>query len=301
MFSVVTAFTVLQERNQGYQAAQEDADRNVSRNIEAISLALWNFDKFTLEATLVALTQSGSIVRAEVRDIQKQPVSRIDRVSQRTKPDIEWEIPIRAPDESKQIGTLKIAESYADMREFFASNLASRLIFEVIKIGGLAALLFIVIYTVVARHLQTLVRDVSDANPGSVPEPVRLQRKKVYHDELDKLVDSINRFRSQRVEAESALWATRSELARVTQMTTAAQMAAAIAHQISQSLTAIAANSIAALRWLARSPPHIDEASTALRNVAQDAHHASEVIRSIRAMFQKDSQKLTSVNINGSS
>ena len=40
MFSLVTALTIWQERERMYRAAQEDSDRNVSRNIAAISIAL---------------------------------------------------------------------------------------------------------------------------------------------------------------------------------------------------------------------------------------------------------------------
>ena len=73
-----------------------------------------------------------------------------------------------------------------------------------VKIGGLAALLFIIIYRLITRHLRTLARDVSDLKPGSSTGPIKLQRK-VRHDELDTLVSSINRFRSERTEAEDAL------------------------------------------------------------------------------------------------
>jgi C4-dicarboxylate-specific signal transduction histidine kinase len=298
MFSVVTALTIWQERERMYRAAQEDSDRNISRNIAAISIALWNFDKITLDATLQALTQSGVIVKAEVDDAQQQLVSKVERADQRANPDAEWEIPIRAPDESRQIGVLKIAESYADLRDFLARNLASQLASELTKIAGLAALLFIVVYTVAARHLQTLAREVSSLKPGSGLAPINLQRKKVWHDELDTLTDSINRFRRQQAEAENALWATRSELTRITQLMTAAQMSASIAHEINQPLAAIVTNGNAALRWLARAPPDIGEASEALRGVVDNGQRASEVIASLRAMFQKDGHKRTLSDVN---
>jgi PAS domain S-box-containing protein len=204
MFSLVTTFTVWQQRERLYQAAQEDADRNVSRNIAAISIALWNFDKATLDALLLALTHSGPIVRAEVWDAQKQ-IAKIDRMDQGTKPDSIWEIPIFGPNDSQQIGILKISESYADVHNFFRRSLAAELISELIKIGGLAALLFIVIYRVIARHLQSLAREVSGAEPTNVLTPIRLQRKAVRTDELDTLVDSINRYRVERANAEEAL------------------------------------------------------------------------------------------------
>src|SRR5215469_11479393 len=204
IFSIVTTFTVWQQRERLYRAAQEDADRNVSRNIAAISIALWNFDKPTLDALLLALTRSGPIIRAEVWDAKKQ-IAEIDGADEGTKPDSVWKIPIIGPDGSRQIGILKIFESYADVRDFFVRNLAVVLISELIKIGGLAALLFIVIYRVIARHLQTLARDVSGVEAANVLVPIKLQRKEVRADELDTLVDSINRFRAERANAEEAL------------------------------------------------------------------------------------------------
>jgi len=297
MFSVVTVFTIWQEREGMYRAAQEDAARNVSRSIAAISIALWNFDKITLDATLLALTQSGSIVRAEVR-APEQLVSKAERADQRTKPDTEWEVPIVGPDISRQIGTLKISESYADLRSLFSRNIATQLVSELTKIGGLAALLFIVIYSVIARHLQTLARDVSNLKPGDVRTPIRLRRNKIYHDELDTLVESINRFRSEGADAEDALWVTRSELSRVTRLTTMGQMGASIAHEINQPLAAIVMNGTAGLRFLAHEAPRIDEARAALTQIVDDGHRAGDVITSIRTMFKKESQERMFLDVN---
>jgi C4-dicarboxylate-specific signal transduction histidine kinase len=297
MFSAVTALTVWQERERMYQTAQEDADKSVSRNMAAISIALWNFDKTTLDATLRGLTQSGAIIRVEVWDLQRKNTE-IDRGDQSAKPDFEREVPIMGPDDSRQIGTLKISESYADMRAFFAKGLPTELISELTKIAGLAALLFIVIYSVIARPLQALADQVSNLRPGDARTPVRLQRKRIGHDELDTLVESINRFRSEGAEAQDELWATRSELARVAQLTTMGQMAAAISHEINQPLTAMVANSNAGLRWLGREPPEVDEARAALQEIAAAGHRTSQVIGSIRAMFKKGGHENQLVDLN---
>ena len=78
MFSAVTALTVLQERERMYQAAREDAHRNVSRSMAAVSAALWSYDTAALNATLTGLIQSGSIIQAEVRELNRQ-VTKIQR------------------------------------------------------------------------------------------------------------------------------------------------------------------------------------------------------------------------------
>ena len=109
MFSALTVLTVLHERNRMYQAAQQDARGNVLRNMPAISTGLWNFDINSLNATLRSLTQSGSVTRAEVRD-PRQQVTAVERAESDALPEFVWEVPIIGPDNSRQIGTLKISE-----------------------------------------------------------------------------------------------------------------------------------------------------------------------------------------------
>jgi signal transduction histidine kinase len=66
-------------------------------------------------------------------------------------------------------------------------------------------------------------------------------------------------------------------------------MAASIAHEVNQPLAAIALNGQAALRFLARTPPNIDEVRAALGHIVGDSLRGSDVIASVRAMFKKDS------------
>jgi signal transduction histidine kinase len=203
VFSLVTALTVLQDRDRMYREAQQDARRNVSRNLAAISTALWNYDIPALNATLAGLIQSGSIVRAEIRDSNRQ-VTEMERPDPETKPESRWEVPIVGPDGTTRIGTLAIFESYGEVRDYLTRHLAAELLPELTKIAGVAVLMFIIIYRLVTRHLQALAREVSNLRPGTVPTPITLQRK-VQHDELDTLVASINRFRSERAEVENTL------------------------------------------------------------------------------------------------
>ncbi|MBS1143338.1 MAG: sensor hybrid histidine kinase [Proteobacteria bacterium] len=87
---------------------------------------------------------------------------------------------------------------------------------------------------------------------------------------------------SSRKAAEGALAATQSELARVARFTTMGELVASIAHEVNQPLSAIVTNSQAALRWLARETPDIDEVVAALSRVNRDATLAGEVIARIR-------------------
>jgi len=65
-------------------------------------------------------------------------------------------------------------------------------------------------------------------------------------------------------------------------------MAASIAHEISQPLTALVANARAATKLLSMTNPDIEEIRSALDDIAKDGNRASEVISGIRSMFKKD-------------
>jgi PAS domain S-box-containing protein len=99
-------------------------------------------------------------------------------------------------------------------------------------------------------------------------------------------------------QAQEELHRSREELTRVNRQTTMAAMTASIAHEMNQPLSAIAANGSAGLRWLARSEPNLDEARKTLKRVIEDAHRASEVIASVRAMFGKDYREKSPLKIN---
>jgi signal transduction histidine kinase len=74
--------------------------------------------------------------------------------------------------------------------------------------------------------------------------------------------------------------------------------AASIAHEVNQPLAAIVANGDAAIRWLSKTPPDLDEALAGLRNVVRDGNRASEIIASIRSMFNRSTAEKVSLNSN---
>lgn len=98
--------------------------------------------------------------------------------------------------------------------------------------------------------------------------------------------------------AEELLRASRRELAEVSRHTTIEAMAASIAHEVNQPLSALVVHADAALRWLTRADPDLDEVGTALKRIVKDGHRASAVIAGIRSMFRKDFGDWRPVNVN---
>lgn len=100
---------------------------------------------------------------------------------------------------------------------------------------------------------------------------------------LLRIVDDI----TERKQAQDALAKAKQELSRVTRMTTLGEMAASIAHEINQPLSAIVANGQACLRWLTASPSNVREACDAVQRIVRDANRASDVIARIRGLLKR--------------
>jgi signal transduction histidine kinase len=102
--------------------------------------------------------------------------------------------------------------------------------------------------------------------------------------------------RRQTAEAESLIRF--NELAHVNRVVTAGELTASIAHEINQPLAAMVANANAGLRFLAGAAPGFDGARAALECIVRDGHRAGEVVGNVRAMFKKDNEEKTALDLN---
>ena len=85
---------------------------------------------------------------------------------------------------------------------------------------------------------------------------------------------------------------------RETRLMTGDVVAAAMAHEIKQPLSAIATSANAGLRWLDRAVPDLDEVKAALQQIETAGHRAGTVIENIRAHFKGDARTRTSLDVN---
>jgi signal transduction histidine kinase len=85
---------------------------------------------------------------------------------------------------------------------------------------------------------------------------------------------------------------------REARLVTGDAIAATVAHEIKQPLSAMTIDADAGLRWLERSVPNLDEAKMAFREIGANGRRAGAVIESIRAMFKSDVRNRTSLDIN---
>jgi PAS domain S-box-containing protein len=95
-----------------------------------------------------------------------------------------------------------------------------------------------------------------------------------------------------------ALETARTELARVSRLTTLGELTTSIAHEVSQPLGAMVASAGACVRWLAADPPAMAEARAALDNIVADGKRAREVIARVRALTKGQAPRKDRLDIN---
>jgi PAS domain S-box-containing protein len=99
--------------------------------------------------------------------------------------------------------------------------------------------------------------------------------------------------------AQEALARSNDELAHATRITMLGELAASIAHEVTQPIAAIMTSGGAALRWLNRPAPEINETAQSIAQMIRDAKRADEVIQRIRAMARKRDRLPATVDLDG--
>jgi PAS domain S-box-containing protein len=90
----------------------------------------------------------------------------------------------------------------------------------------------------------------------------------------------------------------RRDLTHVGRVTTMGEMAAALAHELNQPLTAILSNAHAGERYLAQAVPPLDEIRELLQDVMGDARRAGEVIQRLRSLLRKEEVRFRPLDVN---
>lgn len=119
---------------------------------------------------------------------------------------------------------------------------------------------------------------------------ILLENARLYADTLES--------NALREAAERALRDSREELSRVASLTTMGQLAASIAHEVSQPLVSIATSAGAALRFMKRDEPDLIEVEDALERIQFDSTRAHDVVRSLRALVKRSAPSFSAFDLN---
>ena len=89
-----------------------------------------------------------------------------------------------------------------------------------------------------------------------------------------------------------------ADLAHVNRVSMMGEVAASLAHEIKQPITAAMLDADTCVEWLARDQPNLEEARQAASRIILDATRASEIIGRVRSLYTKSEPQRESINVN---
>ncbi len=89
-----------------------------------------------------------------------------------------------------------------------------------------------------------------------------------------------------------------NQLAHVTRIGSMGELTTSLAHEINQPLTAIQTNTEAALRYLSRSTPDIEEVKEILTDVLRNNRRAGNIVKRVRSLSKKEPAPYTGLDLN---
>jgi PAS domain S-box-containing protein len=133
------------------------------------------------------------------------------------------------------------------------------------------------------RHVETIGHPVLNAS-GEVVECV------------GTAVDVTERKRAE--EERERLRQLEADLAHINRVSMMGELAASLAHEIKQPITAAATNARTSLRWLQREPPDIGEACEAASRIVKDVNRAADIIDRNRSLYRRGTPQWEPLDVN---
>ncbi len=114
----------------------------------------------------------------------------------------------------------------------------------------------------------------------------------------EALKEARNQLEIRVSERTAALMQTQADLARLSRVMSMGELTAAVAHEISQPLTAVVTHGYACREWLAANPPNFEKARQTTDRIIHDGTRAGAVVTRIRALFKKEAPHKEWVDAN---
>ena len=98
--------------------------------------------------------------------------------------------------------------------------------------------------------------------------------------------------------AQQNLILAQEDLSRLSRTMSMAEMAASIAHELNQPLTAVVTHAYACREWLRTAPVNTEKAAATAEKIVQESTRASSVVSRVRALFRRDTEVRDSADMN---
>jgi PAS domain S-box-containing protein len=102
----------------------------------------------------------------------------------------------------------------------------------------------------------------------------------------------------QQHRAQQGLIVAQDELSRLSRTLSMGELAASIAHELNQPLTAVVTHAYACREWLSANPSNLEKATATAEKIVRESTRAASVVARVRALFRKDTPVRESTDLN---
>jgi signal transduction histidine kinase len=215
---------------------------------------------------------------------------------------------------------LRLGEATTESTRQFASEMEARsrlnLAIDLMVLAAAVLLTGIATWSAsvrIARPLQEMTIVMGRLAHGETTISVPAQDR---NDEIGEMAQAVEVFRRNAIRiceldaekmadqarkearAEEALREAQMELARVARLTSMGQLTASIAHEVNHPIAATILNAQAALLWLNRDAPDLEEARQHLAKIVNDGRRAANVVSRISDLVKKAPLQIEALHLN---
>ncbi|HEY4380914.1 MAG TPA: ATP-binding protein [Acidobacteriaceae bacterium] len=117
-------------------------------------------------------------------------------------------------------------------------------------------------------------------------------------DARDQLEAKVQERTAELQQTNLELAAAHDELSRLSRMMSMGELAASIAHELNQPLTAVVTHAYACRTWLSAEPANLEKAVATADKIVQESTRAGAVVARVRALFRKDDTVREATDLN---
>jgi signal transduction histidine kinase len=211
----------------------------------------------------------------------------------------EFRIPYTNRGAEQLLGILVVEATYDHIYHRLFDTVAVIMVSQAIKTFFVSFFILLIVHRLITRHLTAIATWLGESDLRGPQAPLRLERHQPWPpDELDDLVGAFNQREADLREAERKNLDAQMQLAHANRMSTMGQLAASIAHEVNQPIGASLMNAETALRWLAASPPKLENAGQSLSRIITDSKRAADIIDRVRDLARKAPAQREELDIN---
>jgi signal transduction histidine kinase len=197
------------------------------------------------------------------------------------------------------LGILVVEATFDGVYRRLLDTAAIIMIGQAIKTFVVSFFILFLVHRLITRHLTAMATSLRGYDLRGARAQLRLERRPPRPaDELDDLVGAFNQRETALRDADRRNLDAQMQLAHANRIATMGQLAASLAHEVSQPIGATLMNAGTAQRWLAASPPNLDSARRSIDRIALDSGRAADIVGRIRDLAKKAPAHRENLEIN---